>query len=60
MKRKIVKTRLVRLLSKDMEGEIMKHLAALQAEFPALEWDFNIYGVQFNLFAAFKGFGQAE
>lgn len=60
MKRVIEKVVIKRLNSTDIEGEIMQHLSSLQAEHPELEWDFNIYGIQFVPHAAFRGYRQVD
>ena len=60
MKRKIVKVRIVKLNSRDMETEILQNLTALQTEFPELEWDFNVFGIQFTYNVAFRGYSVTD
>ena len=38
------------------DEQIMQHLADLQTKYPNLEWDFNLYGIQFTTNVCFRGY----
>ena len=60
LKKKIVMAYRYRLETSDIDKELMQRLSTLQAQYPNLEWDFNLYGIQFNTYVSFRGYEYSD